>query len=111
MTDIMVGAPELVVMEKVTEEIMVEVEAQVGAEAKDVDAETLYEVAGEVISAFDDEDEKTKEILGQMTDAVSKLEVIHAGESGAVSDILMEIMYAAYGSEAPTPATPVEVEE
>merc|ERR1711983_64652 len=88
---------------------MAEVEAVSASDT--VPVETVYDVASEVVAAHDGEDETTKEILGHITKAVSELEEIHAGESGAVSDILTDIMHKAYGTESPTVSPTVTVED
>ena len=96
-------------LDEVSEEILIEVQAVHNSSI--VPADAVYDITFEVVEKHGDEDDKIQAILGHMTDAVSELELIHAGESGSVSDILAEIMFKAYGSEAPTPAPTAKVTE
>lgn len=98
-----------IVIDEVSKEILVDVQATHNSSI--VPADAVYNATFEVAEKHTDADDETQEILAHITDAVSELELIHAGESGPVSDIIAEIMLKAYGSEAPTPAPTVKVTE
>jgi len=97
------------VIEEVVAEVIAEVEAT--NDSSEVSNEVVYDITSEVLASYGEEDDSTKAILGHITDAVGELEEIHSGDSGRVSDILTEIMHAAFGTEAPTPTPTVKVTE
>ena len=98
-----------IVIDEVSKEILLDVQATHNSSI--VPADVVYNATFEVAEKHGDSDDKTQEILAHITDAVSELELIHAGESGPVSDIIAEIMFKAYGSEAPTPAPTAKITE
>ena len=83
----------------IVESIVAEVEAEAEATSSSstVSNQVVYGITKTVVSYYSDEPE-FKSVLGHITDAVAKLEKIHTGDSGAVSDIMTEVMHEAFGN-------------